>query len=543
MRARSDEKKPLTVHAVAGTYVVLLGIDLAEKESEGLLGFAIERWDQTEKERYWLLGMKTFLDTDPGHPAGSAASTRDHPIQGFRWSDFTAKPDHKYTYRVVALKGSPKHLIEYADASVEVTTESESQAGAASIHHIWFNRGVAASQAYSRQFHNLEPDQVPDGKAFTWLSRGLVEALLAFIGRASGKRYALRGALYEFHNTAVLEAFRAASETGADVQIIFDAKHNSKSYPRDLNLAAIKTAGIKALVTPRESNSGYISHNKFIVLLKDKKPIEVWTGSTNISDGGIFGHSNVGHLVRDAGVAKSFLDYWTELRDDPEAKPLREWTEKETKVPDELPVGISCIFSPRKSLEALEWFSKLMDAAKTAVFLTAAFGVNDLFNEVLAEEKGYLRYVILDKDGGDAEIIRRDQDNRVAVGAVLGANALEDWLLREKTTGLNPNVRFIHTKYLLLDPLGDDPIVITGSANFSNPSTKSNDENMLIIRGDQRVADIYLGEFMRLFQHFVFRDFATSKSDEYRHLSADDSWSKPYYQEGHPKQKERLYFR
>ena len=33
----------------------------------------------------------------------------------------------------------------------------------------------------------------------------------------------------------------------------------------------------------------------------------------------------------------------------------------------------------------------------------------------------------------------------------------------------------------------------------------SNDENMLLIRGNTRVADIYLGEFMRLFNHFYFR--------------------------------------
>jgi hypothetical protein len=33
---------------------------------------------------------------------------------------------------------------------------------------------------------------------------------------------------------------------------------------------------------------------------------------------------------------------------------------------------------------------------------------------------------------------------------------------------------------------------------------------MLIIRGDTRVADIYLGEFMRLFNHFYFRFVAAS---------------------------------
>jgi hypothetical protein len=36
-------------------------------------------------------------------------------------------------------------------------------------------------------------------------------------------------------------------------------------------------------------------------------------------------------------------------------------------------------------------------------------------------------------------------------------------------------------------------------------SIKTNDENMLVIKNDTRVADIYLGEFMRLHTHYAFR--------------------------------------
>jgi phosphatidylserine/phosphatidylglycerophosphate/cardiolipin synthase-like enzyme len=56
-----------------------------------------------------------------------------------------------------------------------------------------------------------------------------------------------------------------------------------------------------------------------------------------------------------------------------------------------------------------------------------------------------------------------------------------------------------------MDPLGSDPIVVTGSANFSKASTTDNDENMLLIRGNKRVADIYFTEFNRLFNHYYFR--------------------------------------
>jgi phosphatidylserine/phosphatidylglycerophosphate/cardiolipin synthase-like enzyme len=69
-------------------------------------------------------------------------------------------------------------------------------------------------------------------------------------------------------------------------------------------------------------------------------------------------------------------------------------------------------------------------------------------------------------------------------------------------------VFFIHTKFLLIDPLSIDPLVCSGSANFSSNSLLQNDENMLLVRGDTRVADIYLTEFDRIFRHFYFRNVA-----------------------------------
>ena len=47
MRARSTSAKGLTVQAIAGTYVTLLGFDLAPQDRTGLLGFAVQRTDQS----------------------------------------------------------------------------------------------------------------------------------------------------------------------------------------------------------------------------------------------------------------------------------------------------------------------------------------------------------------------------------------------------------------------------------------------------------------------------------------------------------------
>jgi hypothetical protein len=48
-------------------------------------------------------------------------------------------------------------------------------------------------------------------------------------------------------------------------------------------------------------------------------------------------------------------------------------------------------------------------------------------------------------------------------------------------------------------PAPADPLVITGSGNWSSESRKEIDKNMVMTRGDKRVADIYLTEFIRLF--------------------------------------------
>ena len=70
----------------------------------------------------------------------------------------------------------------------------------------------------------------------------------------------------------------------------------------------------------------------------------------------------------------------------------------------------------------------------------------------------------------------------------------------------------MHNKLLIIDPLGEHPVIVVGSANLSEPSIDANDENMLVIKGInyRREMDIYLTEFIRLFDHFNFREWLNS---------------------------------
>ena len=60
----------LILQAVAGTYVVTMGWDIAAPRQAGLLGFAIQRVDHTENETYFMRGMKSFPNTSPPIAAG-----------------------------------------------------------------------------------------------------------------------------------------------------------------------------------------------------------------------------------------------------------------------------------------------------------------------------------------------------------------------------------------------------------------------------------------------------------------------------------------
>jgi hypothetical protein len=547
MRKRETDGK-ISVQAIAGTHVVLLGMDVDESLVEGLLGFTIERVDHTEGERRFLDNPLLFEANDVGNAPDH--STKRNPVQAFVWGDYSAKPNHTYSYTVTAVRGTPARLRAAASVQVMVSTEDPDDG----THGVWFNRGIAASAAYVDRFGNRNPADVANREAYKWLGRGLEEALTTFIGQATDDRFGLRAGMYEFKWSPVLDAFRIAADAGADVRIVYHAVPKKGDKTPAQNLAAIKKARIFEISTPRTNTT--IAHNKFVVLLKNDKPVAVWTGSTNVTEGGIFGHANVGHAIRDARIARAYLDYWEQLKDNPEGAKLKAFDDPPPKVPPKRPQAKqTTLFSPRTELDSLDWYVRLAGDAKQSVFLTAAFGLTDEIAPVFAGKKDYLRYLLMDLRNGKIEAMRREPSNVVAAGGLKAKGGFKTWIATELQR-LNTFVDYIHTKFMLIDPLTRDPIVITGSANWSDESVQDNDENMVVIRGDQRVADIYLTDFMRLFNHYRLRGRAKTPrttiepapgvDDAQRgklHLKPDDSWARPFYVKDSPEAKERLLFR
>ncbi|MES2950095.1 MAG: hypothetical protein V4858_16260 [Pseudomonadota bacterium] len=121
--------------------------------------------------------MKTFESVAP-HPApGETFSTRHHPVQSFQWADYGVKPGRDYVYTVVALYGTPAALEPRHAMEIAVHTEPEHDG----TYTVYFNRGSVATQEYARRYQDKKPSAAGPG-AYAWLSRGLLEAFIAFLG-------------------------------------------------------------------------------------------------------------------------------------------------------------------------------------------------------------------------------------------------------------------------------------------------------------------------------------------------------------------------
>jgi phosphatidylserine/phosphatidylglycerophosphate/cardiolipin synthase-like enzyme len=559
VRFRSEPTAAGQVFAVCGVRTLSLAVAATDEITPGLLGFAVERVDPANGERAYMDGFKVFRSVVPDPTVGMWVSTEDHPVQSFLWDDFAVEPDHEYSYVFHPVKGTPGDLDRTGpELSITVRTEPLFVPG---THQVFFNRGAASSQAYVRQFGSdpiAKKEPADRDRALAWLAGDLGPAILAFIA-ACEPGDTLLGCFYEFRHLPTAQAFKDAIDRGVTVQLIVDGKDNAhtdkdgfhEAYPREENRRTIAAAGLPAeVITERTARRSDIAHNKFMVRATGDPvaPTEVWTGSTNLSDGGISGQTNVGHWIRNTALAAVYRDYWTLLLSDPGGlltdaagvkrrknaefeKAVAELTPVPARLAD-LPAGITAVFSPRPDATVLQSYADLLDGAREHGCITLAFGISPVFKAVLDDNTaaGPILFLLLEKEdrpspNQTAPFVRLNARNNIyeAFGSYL-ADPVYQWA-RETNTGalgLNEHVFYIHSKLMLIDPLGADPIVVSGSANFSEASIKDNDENTVVVRGERRVADIYLTEFNRLFNHYYFRS-VTAQLHRPGHPADDDA--------------------
>jgi phosphatidylserine/phosphatidylglycerophosphate/cardiolipin synthase-like enzyme len=582
MRARkASDNGDFNALAIAGTHTILLALNCKDVRRKGLLGFSIQRAiDGAPGGARWLRSLKVFksIVPDPKNAHDTADPTKparfytsDYPVQSFLWGDYGASPGKTHQFRILPRYGKAGALTTDPKDEIKLTIKTEEEWPQGAKHGVWFNRGAIASQKFAEEFGNKKPTDInnPKDPEVAWLSRGLLEACLDYINSTKPGE-ALRVAAYEFTYPPILKALKALIDRRIDVKIVY----HDTSDGDGANEKAMTAVGlpINDQSTTFKRSLTKIPHNKFIVRLKNgTDPVEVWTGSTNFTDSGFLGQTNVGHRIADVETAQQYLKFWEIVKGDPAIADARAAVVKLTPDPPEViaPGSPTRVFSPRSGSKMLDWYGRRMIDAANSVWFTAAFGVTAKLIPPLATPRDQMRFVLMEKPATAAgkKQLTQDFDHVIlSYGVPLGEIyrmkdgkptarmrvkefELDKWFFKEEHFRKSNEgfVFFVHTKFLLIDPLSDDPLVCSGSANFSPPSLIANDENMLLIRGDTRVADIYMTEFDRIFRHFYFRDIANELAgkggdEEAIFLKETDAWTSPYFTAKHVKNNRRLMF-
>ncbi len=520
--------------ALVGANSVIIGWDVAAgSRPSDLMGFAVRRTDfDPDSEEVlavkWLNGMKRFKGVEDDF--GADVRSDQAPFQRFRWSDYTVNPSRSYRYDVFPMRGRPGRLERDDSLTFDLRPSAQEADGIG----VYTNRGVTAAMAYLRRFEGKHPADVPDGAAFRWLERGLKQSLLDFVAGAR-RGQALHVCIYELFLEEIADALRAAKGRGVDVAVVYHAKPDDKATKE--NEHVIEHARIKGISKAR-TRTGNISHNKFVVLLDAAgRPLRLWTASSNFSQNAFYFQTNVGLTFDSRDMAAAYERYFQILRRDPArgrkkrgAVHAQDEVEALNAALDaEPPAAVSRIlFSPVRSLHVVDAAVGLIGEARSAIFLSAPFGVGkEIVAAIDANDNDILEYGLANTTAKKKIEGLRHRNTRFFTPSRLVKLAGEPW--DAKAFGAHK----IHSKTLVVDPWGEAPAVLMGSANFSEGSCKSNDENTILVRGDKRFAAMIATEFLRMYDHYKIRYWLNRIADspDRAPLYLDDrpTWSNIYF--------------
>lgn len=572
----TNSNSEIIVKAYAGVTGVLLAFNVNDDAKKtGLLGFAIKRKKHQElganaepvsgptvdAEGFsWLCGMLPF----PGQPhqPGEPIPTNENPIQKFRWSDYAVRSGTTYTYRVSPVYGTQQNFQIHAPVEVTVKTgtwDMNTMVSVPNKHYALFNRAAGASQAFAREFQQdtqnindalAKNAKKPVGKrdlpplspaALAWLSRGVREGIVNFIGQAKDSSWAVDVAIYQYELPEIVAAVNAAFDRGVKVRLIYHAKPNDKQTAKNQKSAAhLPKADKVARVTQA------IFHHKFIVLSKMKgeqrEPQAVLAGSTNFTFNGVYCQANDLYISTEPEIAQAYLNQFEHIfgGETVAGTKARDTAQNIYDPAASMQVG----FSPRTGKTDLSCFVTLINSAKQDVLFSTAFNLEESVEEALAGEPhdAVLRFGVQDK-ASKITGMHADRTAQFAAAAML-PKGLEGWLQEQHVKGQTGNI-LIHTKCIVVDFSSDHPIVITGSHNYSNNASASNDENVTIIRNDTDLADNFACEIMRIYDGYRFR-YVTARPAAKRlpppTLTVDDRWLRAYFDPNSLKFADRMVF-
>ncbi len=333
------------------------------------------------------------------------------------------------------------------------------------------------------------------------VNQGLSSHLTSMINAAE---YSVDAQLYSFSLANVRDALIAAHNRGCLVRLIIEDE-NSHTYADQCAAAGIPYI-TSTYAGNHDADSDYgLMHNKSVVI--DGRDADlyndwVWTGSGNMSISGSDDVNN-GIKIQDFGVAQAytieFNEMWGSDTQTPSASAAM-GAEKTDNTPHEFRVNgirIEQYMSPSDAVE------QKLEAAAGSADHSIYFAILAFTNYNLSDAMKDRRTAL----GGDLEIRGVFDESLTACEPTGGsmfwqmsgdpcsdfawADPADVWVDYPL-----PGSKLLHHKYMIVDVnnVNDDPLVATGSHNWSFSADSRNDENTLMIH-DQGVANMFLQEF------------------------------------------------
>lgn len=296
--------------------------------------------------------------------------------------------------------------------------------------------------------------------------QGSIEGRL--IEKINAAQSSIHIASFEFDLTPVAEALVAAKERGVDVRWVTDDENGlgADEEPGHGQFAMLKNAGIEV----RSDDRSALMHNKFWIF--DNQI--VWTGSTNITENGIFKQNNNTIVIQSAALATIYEREFQEM-----------WEGQ---------------FGPTSPSQLNDQTTVVNGSQIVVVFTSEDPALEQAVIPVVKSAKKNIRFLAFsftDYPLAEAMIQRAQNGVDVAgvfekVGSETDAAELGTLFCAKIPVRQDGNPSFLHHKVIVVD----ERIVITGSLNFSTNAEESNDENVIII-DNADIARLYMQEFER----------------------------------------------
>lgn len=537
--------------------MVLLAFDWPEGATKNdFLGFAIKREPGFNRNRSsWLPNRIGF---EGPAPRGEDLPTNKNPIQKFMWWDARINENDigkAFTYTVFPVVGTKDNplLVKTNSISTDIRIPEKE------VNNIgtYFNRAVVSSQAFSKKFKRITKEKLP--QALEWLANGLEKVISNF----SQDAQSVEGAVYHLSDEVwVIPTF---ANYDGNISIVLDSNQEDES-----NDVAKQILGSKATVQLIPRTKSNIMHNKMLVKFRNGNPSSLLTGSANFTTGGLSTQANLLHTFRSPQLAELYLARKRFLQHDPTMPN----TAKKGEWSGSINIGsarIRVFFSPEpsKSRSSIDQIIDSIHKSKKSIIFCLYSTTDKPLRDAIFEEadKGKMMFGLVNTinepkkvaDEEDVEVkpradtvarveiyhrSRKDKDVYSHSLFPKKSSPKGFWWERSTLPGMGKKFPvYIHHKFIVIDAETRNPIIYTGSANMSNNSLHKNDENILEIRKSHRLAEVYLSEFLRLYEHYrarsIWNQWQEGKRKDYK-LMGDSSWAKDYYKVGTPKYKSRI---